>query len=621
MKINLLSSKIYNRIAAGEVVERPFSVVKELVENSIDAGATEIEIENGGISLIKITDNGFGIEKSELKKALLPHATSKISSITDLDNICSLGFRGEALASIASVSKVNIKSKPKAQTIGAEIFAEGGDISLISDCATTEGTIITVKNLFYNTPVREKFLHSERSEENEISSTVARFILGNPNISFRYVADGKTIFQSFGDGFESAMICIYGVNVIKDCFYIDTEKNGIKITGYLGKHYFTKGNRSYQTVFINGRHVVNQTVSSSIMNAYSAYLMKRQYPFYVLNISLPTEIVDVNVHPNKLDVRFANNQIVYGSIYSVVSKVLDGSKEALNIVTNDSSENKTNINENQNDYAKHNLEITFNNTAQKRDYNKLVFKDSGTAGIDFENIKIEEKQEVVDIFAENKAYLESLNKKKQEENAPILETIIQEKVKIDREFIYIGQVLNTYLVFEDGLDLYLADQHAAHERILFDQLNESLKNSDIVKQPLLLPFILNVNSQEYSFLMDKEKTLKSLGIEIEEFGRNAFKISAIPSFLTEINLQKFFNDVLGDLDELKTLTVNDLLMQKLAQKACKSAIKAGDKLSDLEIKVLMAKLKEDIGLKCPHGRPVAIKISRTEIDKWFKRIV
>ena len=335
MKINLLSSKIYNRIAAGEVVERPFSVVKELVENSIDAGATsiEVEIENGGISCVKITDNGCGIEKSELNKALLPHATSKISSLKDLDNIMSLGFRGEALASIASVSKITIQSKTAEQEIGAMISADGGDMTEITDSAINNGTIISVNNLFFNTPVREKFLRSEKSEENEITATVARFILGNPNISFKYVVDGKVVFNSFGDGFESAFVCVYGVDSIDNCFYIDTVKNGLKITGYIGKHFFAKGNRSYQTTFINGRYVVNQTVSSAIANAYSSYLMKRQYPFYVLSISLPSEIVDVNVHPNKLDVRFANNQIVYGSVYSVISKVLDGSSEALNIVS------------------------------------------------------------------------------------------------------------------------------------------------------------------------------------------------------------------------------------------------------------------------------------------------
>ena len=621
MKINLLSSKIYNRIAAGEVVERPFSVVKELVENSIDAAATNIsiDIENGGISSITITDNGLGIEKSELKKALLPHATSKISKLKDLDNIESLGFRGEALASIASVSKISIISKPKEQESGAEIYAEGGDIFEIKDCAADNGTVISVRNLFYNTPVREKFLHTERSEENEVTSTVARFILGNPNISFRYTANGKVIYNSYGDGFKSAMACIYGVNTLDDCYYIDVEKNGIKVQGYISKQYYSKGNRSYQTAFINGRYVVNQTVVAAIANAYSAYVMKRQYPLYILNITMPTEIVDVNVHPNKLDVRFSNNQIVYGTIYSVISKVLDGSSAALNIVVEkDIKEVKPLV-----------LPKAEKNPVNYRDEKPLktdfsldtiIFKDSNTKSLSYNNVKIEEENEqsqTVDIFAENKLFLENLAKNEKQQATEVVQTAIT----TDRDFKFIGQILNTYLVFEDGVDLYIADQHAAHERILFDKLNDSLKKSETVSQPLLLPYVLNVNNVEYEFLSSKIKVLNSMGIEINEFGRNAFKVSAVPTFLTDMNLQKFFDDILSDLNTLKTFTVNDILMEKLAQKACKAAIKSGDKLSDIEISTLLDKLKENIGLKCPHGRPVAVKITRMEIDKWFKRIV
>ena len=627
-KINLLSSQIFNRIAAGEVVERPFSVVKELVENSIDAGATSISIDisDGGISSIIISDNGSGIEKSELKKALLPHATSKISKVSDLDNITSLGFRGEALASIASVSKISIISKPKEQDFGAKISAVGGVVEDVVDFSAVDGTVIEVKNLFFNTPVREKFLKSERSEESEISSTVARFILCNPKIAFKYTADGKTIYQSFGDGFESAMVCVYGVESVKESFFVDTQKNGIIVKGYLGKHHFTKGNRSYQSVFLNGRYILNQTISSAIANAYSSYVMKRQYPFYVLSISIPPEIVDVNVHPNKLDVRFVNNQVVYGSIYSIVSKVLDGTSEALNIVLDTIKNNQSNTNDISHDYVTHkeikrevdNLKEEF--SAAKK-FPKLTFSDSRAPSISSsdepilnDNEKIKESS-ITDIFAENKAFLEILEKKK------TFATSMQEEIKIERNLVCIGQALNTFLLFEDGLDLYLIDQHAAHERILFDKFNESVTNQNIITQPLLLPFILNVNNREFEFLSSKVQTLCEMGIEISEFGKNSFKISSVPSFLTEMNLDDFFNDVLSEIETLKILTVNDLLKEKIAQKACKSAIKSGDKLCEKEIELLTEKLKDNLGLKCPHGRPVAIKITRTEIDKWFKRIV
>ena len=628
--INLLSSKIYNRIAAGEVVERPASVVKELVENSIDAGAKNItiEIEGGGISVIRIIDDGSGIEKSELNKALLPHATSKISKISDLDNISSLGFRGEALASIASVSKMKIESKPSNQELGACIFADGGEPSEVEDCGASNGTVITVNNLFFNTPVREKFLKSERSEESEISNTVVRFILGNPNVSFKYVADGKTIYQSYGDGFSSAMACVYGVKVMDDCYYVDTEKNGLKICGYFSKHHFTKGNRSYQTTFINGRYVENQTISSAISNAYYPYLMKRQYAFYVLSLNVPTEIVDVNVHPNKLDVRFTNNQIIYGSIYSVVSKVLDGSSEALDIVskmmdTEKKPEEKLGdfnmgpfdkiIYDPTKPYPKRtkpfpNLgSVTFNDpiAEKNKEFNKFNTDNTKESG-----------DKAVDIFAENKAFLEKLEKEKQQ-----AKNLEQSVITIERELKLIGQALNTFLVLEDGVDMFFIDQHAAHERLLFDKINKSFSEKSVIKQPLLIPYILNVNNSEYQFVKEKSEILKDMGIEIEEFGRNAFKVSEVPTFLTEMNIQKFFDEVLGEIDTLRNFTMNDLLLEKFAQKACKSAIKSGDKLSDLELKTLLELLKNNLGLKCPHGRPVAIKITRTEIDKWFKRIV
>lgn len=629
-KINLLNSKIYNRIAAGEVVERPASVVKELVENSLDAKATSItvEIEEGGISLIKITDNGSGIEKSELKKALLPHATSKIATLKDLDNIASLGFRGEALASIASVSKITIKSKPTTQESGGEIYAESNEIGKICDCAIPNGTEISVQNLFFNTPVRAKFLKTPRSEEGEITATISRFIIGHPNVAFKYVADGKTILQSYGDGFESAFACVYGAKTVGDCFYIQTEKNGITINGYLGKHYFTKPNRSYQTVFLNGRYIVNQTVASAIGNAYAAYLMKRQYPFYVLNISVPTDVVDVNVHPNKIDVRFANNQIIYGSIYSVVSKVLDGSGEALNIVSDFPLNNVEKIEtEKSADVFKQNsIHYDTHNSlnTQYKPLGNISFSDIGaptgtkSASFDFSKKKDEKTEPVVDIFAENKAYIEKLEREKAEKLKVATEQLA---AMPERELTLIGQALNTYLIFQDGLDLYFIDQHAAHERVLFDELNEKLKNQNVETQPLLIPYVLNVNPMESEFLAKKCELLNKMGIEMEEFGRNTFKISALPVFLAQMNVKKFFDDVLTDVNELKNLTVNDLLMEKLAQKACKSAIKSGDTMSDSQIKSLMNMLKGNLGLKCPHGRPIAVKITRTEIDKWFKRII
>ena len=629
-KINVLSSKIYNRIAAGEVVERPASVVKELVENSIDAGATiiSVEIEKGGKASIKITDNGGGIEKSELKKAVMPHATSKISTVKDLENILSLGFRGEALASIASVSKLSIVSKPESQQSGARLYTEGGEDIEITDYPSADGTEVTVNNLFFNTPAREKFLKTDKGEEGEITECVSKFILGNPSVAFKYVADGKLVYQSYGDGEESAFISVYGVKTVGDCFYIDSEKNGIKIKGYIGKHYFTKPNRNYQSVFLNGRYIVNTTIAAAVTNAYSTYLMKRQYPFYSLNIIMPPDTVDVNVHPNKIDVRFSNNQIVYGAVYSIVSKVLDGSSEALNIVSDIKIEKPLlNNNENTANYATHNRGYG-STTKSDSGFRKIVFNDSGKrADLSFDTGKVEEKN-APDIFAENKAYLEKLEREKQLQTADNIDKLFdfaagkrQEEIKIDRELRYIGQSLNTFLIFDDGLDMYFIDQHAAHERILFDKFNEEIKNGKIDTQILLVPYMFDVTPTEYEFLVKNLDLLNSMGINIDEFGDYTFKVSALPVMIAELNFKEFFNDLLYDLNNLKSIQLTDLLKEKIAQKACKAAIKSGDTLSDDDIKIILTQLKGDLGLKCPHGRPIAVKISRAEIDKWFKRIV
>ena len=620
-KINLLSSKIYNRIAAGEVVEKPASVVKELVENSIDAGASNvvIEIADGGISRITVTDNGSGIEKTDLKKAILPHATSKISSLADLDNIKSLGFRGEALSSIASVSKLSITSRTKENSVGATITVEGGKVLDVIEDSSSIGTTVNVSNLFFNTPAREKFLKSVRSEQAEISNIVLRFILGNPFIAFNYIVDGTTVYQSYGDGLESAMVCVYGPKIIDDCYFIDTEKNGIKIYGYIGKQHFTKPNRTYQSFYVNGRYVINQTVSSAIMNAYSSYLMKRQYPFYVLGIELPYEFVDVNAHPNKLEVRFIDNQIVYGSIYSVVSKVLDGLTEAINII----KENKIIPNENNNNSTTHNNVVTEKNsfgtfpiksklTKESYDFTKFVLSDV----VDQDEVKPTPTAERLDdeIFKENQKYLLELEKKKNEE-------IVKQEIKIDRELNYVGQVLNTYLLFDDGQDVYLIDQHAAHERINYDKYLEKVNNSTVEVQPLLFPYVFKVNELEKDFLLAKTELLNELGIEIIEFGSTEFKVSTVPVIISGLNLGVFLDDLLKDLNNLSSISLSSLLKEKIAQKACKASVKAGDKLSKTDTEILLKMLKGNLGLKCPHGRPICVKITKTEIEKWFKRIV
>ncbi|MBR2377416.1 MAG: DNA mismatch repair endonuclease MutL [Clostridia bacterium] len=625
--INLLDKSVFNRIAAGEVVERPASIVKELVENSIDAKADEIYINvvSGGKDVIEVFDNGTGILKADLKKAVMPHATSKISKPSDLENISTLGFRGEALASISSVSKVRLTSKTEDEEIGYTLTVEGDNFGEVEEAPCNKGTFLTVQNVFFNTPARQKFLKSDRSEENEVTNTVARLILANPDVSFEYQVNNGTIYQSYGEGIEDALIAVYGHDIIRNCFKISNYVHGIKIEGYIGKHNYTKSSRSYQTVVLNGRYIENQTIQSAIHNAYSGYLMKRRYPFFVIYITMPSEIVDVNVTPNKSDVRFIDNSVIYGAIYSTISKVLDGTDTALDILSSPldavvkspeavRNEPKINIPK-----ETHLVTTTSNPNTQEfypkdtfstnpYDYS-LMREDANIFNEETQKGSEIETEKTVDIFAENKKYIEELEKKK----------LIQEEFEENKQLKleYVGQVLRTYLIFEGNGDMYIIDQHAAHERLLFNKLLGAKFN--VATQPLLVPFIIAINSYEYETILPKKDYLESLGIDLT-INPGQIIIYALPTELIDIDLTEFFGEIFTDY-ELKREEVPEIIKEKLAQKACKSAIKAGMDLSQSEVDSLVKLLNGNVNLKCPHGRPIAVKITRTEIDKWFKRIV
>ncbi len=626
--INILDKSVFNRIAAGEVVERPASIIKELVENSIDAKATEISINisGGGKDLIEVFDNGVGISKDDLYKAIMPHATSKISKADDLDKITTLGFRGEALASISSVSKMKITSKTKNQDIGYSFEVEGDNISKITEAPCNDGTFITVSNIFFNTPARQKFLKSDRSEENEVSYTIAKLILANPDVSIKFTINNGLIMQSYGDGIEDAIIAVYGTEALKNCFKISNYVHGIKIEGYIGKHNYTKSNRTYQTTILNGRFIENQTIQSSVHNAYSGYLMKRRYPFFILYITMPSEVVDVNVTPNKSDVRFLDNSIVYGAIYSTVSKILDGTDTALDIlvepgecivkspeaiksepINNESikinlaSTNKG-INENQK-YLKDNFsDNPFNFSFLKEDATLFDTKPQNKSAPKLDT----------DIFAENKRYIEELEKKKLLKQSVIEEA---ESLKLN----YVGQALKTYLIFEGGADIYIIDQHAAHERLIYNRLLSMREQKNISTQPLLVPFILDINSSEYENIITKKEYLENLGIDLT-INQDQIIIYALPIDLIDINIEEFFAEIFNDYALFKEV-IPEIIKEKLMQKACKSAVKAGMELNKSEVDSLVKLLNGNINLKCPHGRPIAVRITRTEIDKWFKRIV
>lgn len=642
-KINILDKKIYNRIAAGEVVERPYSVIKELIENAIDAGATDIDvtIEDGGKRLMRVSDNGCGISREDLPKAFLPHATSKISAVEDLDKILTLGFRGEALASIGSVSKATILSKTKDDEMGNIIVCEGGVIGDADVYPSDTGTTVSVENLFFNTPARAKFLKASKSEETDITNIITRLILSHPDIAFKYTSDGKVMLQSFGGGLDEAIIEIYGYNTITDCIPIETEKNGIKISGFIGKSYFTKPNRTYQTVILNGRYVVNNTIQSSMHNAYAAYLMKRQYPFYVLKIDMSPETVDVNVHPNKTDVRFIDNQVIYSTLYSVVTKVLDGSAAALEIVK---PNNYVPIDEGSrpiipqkpitpdeigeahcdrpfvSGFNEELLDQTIwgrYNKSKSAEKEEEFEKTFGVADSHDDEPRELGGNKIDDIFAENKKYIAEMEAKKAAEEA---EKARQEELKVEPELKVIGQILATYLILEKENDIYFIDQHAAHERLLYDKFIEEYKSGNVAEQTMLVPYIFRVNESESEFIIGKFPELRKAGFDISEYDVNEFAVYSVPVLLFDMDLKSFFDDLLSDIS-FKKETMPELIHDKIAMKACKAAIKSGKILSEDEIDALLKAMKYNTALRCPHGRPVTVKISRTEIDKWFKRIV
>lgn len=636
-KINILESNVYNRIAAGEVVDRPYSVVKEFVENSIDAGAKNItvSIERGGKDLICVSDDGAGIGKEDLRSAFLPHATSKIARAEDLDFIRTLGFRGEALASIASVANVRLRSRAAGADEAYELVCSGGKMGEITPCALGTGTEICAENLFFNTPVRAKFLKSDKGEEGDISNFVSRLVLGNPTVAFRYYIDGKLALQSFGGGEDEALAAVYGGNTVQECYKIDAEKHGIRIRGFLGKPSFTKANRTYQSVFVNGRYVVNNTIGSAISNAYASYLMKRQYPFYVLYIDIPPEAVDVNVHPNKSDVRFENNQVVYGCIYSVISSVLDGNASALEFVVGakdapaepeaaprTASLENIAVPKREETAEDAPAAMTEGGSGHMKEEPRrqdaffvpprasemkggavFEFHDSASAA------DVEKERERQAVFEENKRYLEALENKAR-----------QQKL-IFENAVYRGCLFNTYLIYEEGDNAYIIDQHAAHERLIFDRLCAEAEKRKVVQQPLLVPYVLNVNREEFAFLAENAENIRRIGFEMEEFGQGSFKISAVPLDLQDIDLCSFFEELLSEVGSLRGIRLTEVLRDRIAMTACKHAVKGGMLLTDSEKEKLFEMLHGDMGLKCPHGRPIAVKMTKYEIEKMFKRIV
>ncbi len=663
MKINLLKPSVYNRISAGEVVDRPASIVKEIVENSIDAGAKNIriEIEQGGIRNITVSDDGCGIEKEDLPIAFLPHATSKISKAEDLDDIQSLGFRGEALASISSVCQVDLSSKTENSSIGYSIKVYGGEESEIKEIARSKGTTISCSNLFFNTPVRAKFLRKPKTEEAEITHLVERLMLSFSDISFQYYVDGKQIYNTKSCSMSEIIYTIYGQEVFDNLINVDYRSGDYWVHGYITKPTLSKSNRTYQTLFVNNRYVENNLISSCISNVYSSFLMKGRFPLYVLCLDVPAGNVDVNVHPSKREVRFDNPNKIYGIVSRGVENALLSADQlqTFSIHTDDSDEkeeedkylfkqNESNEELIQKYLGKDTIQIKerISPITGGKSYfvdlfdpnEKLKFPERRIKEVDVENVNIKDNVTLSKASALDKDLkeLENLSIKKNEvsssQNSNIsfemskdkfFNQIVRESpsfltANVKDEMKILGTIFKTYIAIEFNDCLYFIDQHAAHERLLFDKLVKHIDAGNNIAQPLISPYSFKVGAKESQYIDNISPSLKRMGFEISRLG-NLYTINTVPLLLTDINLEQFVENILSDKMLLEG-KASDFIHSKLCQTACKHAIKAGDSISKDECAYIIEEVRKGVML-CPHGRPITLVLNKHEFEKMFKRVL
>ncbi len=625
-EIKLLENNLINKIAAGEVIERPASIVKELVENSIDANSKNItiEIKNGGTSYIKIQDDGTGIEKNQIKTAFLRHATSKLEKLDDLDSILTLGFRGEALASIASISMVDMVTSTDGK-IGNKITIEGGKIISEEEVASLKGTTFIVKNIFFNTPARRKFLKKDSVEGGYITEIVNRLALAHPEIAFTYINNGVEILKTMGDNdLKNTAFYVYGKEICKKLIPIKANKNGFTIEGLIGIPELSRGNRSYENFFINGRYIKSSIVQSAIEEGYDGKLMVGKFPVFIINMTVPKNTVDVNVHPTKLEVRFEDENFIQSFLCDAIEKTLK--KEIL--IPNVELEDKKTF-----------LDVTntkpFNVEVQKSLENILLEDENNTYEdkyINKEEIKPflllkEEPEEEINTPKKtivDLVYNKNLDKKEDIKNIAkeeIPKEIKEKKHSFFNNYKIVGQIFNTYWIIEQGEEIFLIDQHSAHEKVLYEEFLEKFKNEQIYSQKLIEPIVINATALEAQLIEENKEIFKNFGFDIEEFGKNIYAIRQVPFIFKAPVEPKFFIDILDMLSDKNISNIYDMKIEKIISMSCKKAVKANDRLSFMEAKALIEKiLNIENPFSCPHGRPTIIKMTKYEIEKLFKRI-
>ncbi len=669
-KINILDISVANMIAAGEVVERPASVIKELVENSIDAGADKItiEIKNGGISYMRVTDNGKGIDPDDMGLAFVRHATSKIKEAVDLEAIGTLGFRGEALCSIAAVSNVIMTSKTADSPTAMKVYIEGGEMEDVSETGAPNGTTIEVKKLFYNTPARMKFMKKDTTEAGYITDIVQKFILAHPEVSFRYINNGKQLLLSPGDGsLVNAIYTVYGRDYAKSLIEVNYGDNMISVSGFVGKSSISRPNRTYQSFFVNGRYIKSRSITVALDEAYKNQLMGGKFPFAVININVNPAFVDVNVHPNKTEVKFSDEKKVFDTVYWGVKNALyekpiipDVSiaekrdayklkqfyeKDKTFVQTLISLDDKTEktpgpevktvapeIDVKEFIYeqkkpepiktapATEKKQIIIDEKVQIPKYDENAFKVTKT--------NTEDASEAPDkplSFKEDSVPYQVVSKPSNEDVSKTAEVIEHTEEKPQNEYEnykIAGTLFDTYIILECGDKALLIDQHAAHERIKFEQLKRDIENNGIKIQSLIAPVVVDLSAGEAAFAEENKQKFYELGFDTERFGENSYIINGAPSDMDYNDIKDLFVELLGQMMSDKKNIIGARDERALYTVACKAAIKANKALTEPEIRALAdAVLSLDNINTCPHGRPIMVSLTKYELEKQFKRIV
>ena len=665
--IVLLDDLTINQIAAGEVIERPANVVKELVENSIDAGATSInvEIENGGISLIRITDNGKGIAADDVEIAFERHATSKIRSAKDLIKVSTMGFRGEALASIAAIAKVELVTKTKDAEMGTRIIVEGGDIVLKEECGAPNGTTITVRELFFNTPVRYKFLKKDFTEGGYIETALERISLINPGISFRLISNKKQILQTSGNGdMKTVVFNIFGKDVSQNIVDLNFEYERIEVTGVAGKPEIARSNRSNQLFYVNGRFIKDKTLSAATEEAYRTLVPQGKFCFCIVNVNMNPEMVDVNVHPAKLEVRFTDEGKVFKAVYHAVRNALlgndlikDESADEKPIVRENAVTNETPVKKglfeifrggksNEKKEENTNLRTMDIEVTKKENDNTFISKmmtkgrqentDASEEHLDDKdtvseltvreqtnNYNVNDEENEIVTNNKVKDIVDAYNEKESSEQKQVpmfYEQDFIEKVELP-EYQILGVAFNTYILLQLDDDIYILDQHAAHERVLYEKVKQNFyKDGGKEVQMLLLPDVIDLPKKDMRLVHDNLKLFEQSGFDIEEFGENTIKINGVPVICYEMDTKDLFLDIIDGLDITNRTNKQDIEEKFISTVACKAAVKANMYLDEREIRGLLDELLLlENPFTCPHGRPTAIRITKTEIEKKFGR--